>query len=823
MLTRLGGFLYTGPSGVVIDQCGCVGSEKLGATSMKIAMQRRKAHLLLGTLNICLVIGLTGPSLSAQNDDDGGQVPDVPVAPADVVPADVTPPAAAVPRQDGGEAAQVPIPPLPAGVSYDIAGFELEYVRQLPTLPDLRTLLTIALPVAVNDGVVDVADEAAVTLEQLGTMPFTQVTSEGLEAIIGGLRDALARNAGLACTVAADPSQLDPGSGELRNLPASGRLTLLISYEGRVYPISGFELSYAIDSPKGAPDEAEVLNRATARLTPIEGGYVAWRPDVAAVDVSVAELTGDPPLLLSAGALQAVLEATRDALTGRGFMAVRVIPAPGQLGQGMRDSRPEGVTTFELQVALGRVAEVRTLATGDRIAKENRINHPLHESIRARSPFQPSGSASGSTLLNKHELDEYLFRMSRHPGRRVDAAIAPADDPLGIALDYIVTENKPWLAYVQLANVGTPQTGRLRYRAGFIHNQLTKNDDILRLDGITGDFDDTWALSGSYEAPLGDSESLRWKVMADISEFGASDVGFVGQGFRGKSWSVAGELVWNFYQHRELFVDAVAGVRYLNTEISNTLLALEGDQGFVLPYVGIRAERSTLTASTSAAAVLEFQPNLGIDDVELGQLGRFNPDEEWMVFKWDLAHAFYLEPVFNKAAWRDTSTPESSTLAHEIALRFRGQYAFGNRLIPQLEQVAGGLYSVRGYPESVAVGDTTIIGTVEYRFHVPQAFGISVEPGTLFNEPFRMKPQYPYGRADWDLVLRGFVDFGWTHASDKLFFEDDQTLVGAGVGIEFVFKRNMEARIDWGFALHDVDDEVNAGSNRIHFSLTFLY
>ena len=42
----------------------------------------------------------------------------------------------------------------------------------------------------------------------------------------------------------------------------------------------------------------------------------------------------------------------------------------------------------------------------------------------------------------------------------------------------------------------------------------------------------------------------------------------------------------------------------------------------------------------------------------------------------------------------------------EVALSVRGQYSFDDRLIPQNEDVAGGLYSVRGYEESETAGDT---------------------------------------------------------------------------------------------------------------------
>ena len=152
------------------------------------------------------------------------------------------------------------------------------------------------------------------------------------------------------------------------------------------------------------------------------------------------------------------------------------------------------------------------------------------------------------------------------------------------------------------------------------------------------------------------------------------------------------------------------------------------------------------------------------------------------------------------------------------------QYAFGNRLVPQAEVVAGGLFTVRGHPESSVAGDNAIIGRFEYRYHVPRAFAIDPEPDELWGEAFRTAPQYVYGRPDWDLVLKGFLDVARVTINDRLSFESNETLVGIGVGAEFVFKRNFNVRLDWGFALRDVDSaSVNSGSNRLHVQATIMF
>ena len=50
----------------------------------------------------------------------------------------------------------------------------------------------------------------------------------------------------------------------------------------------------------------------------------------------------------------------------------------------------------------------------------------MHERHRTRSPIQPyvEGEEPQRDLLRKDALDRYLFHLSRHTGRRVDASVA---------------------------------------------------------------------------------------------------------------------------------------------------------------------------------------------------------------------------------------------------------------------------------------------------------------------------------------------------------------------------------------------------------------
>lgn len=628
--------------------------------------------------------------------------------------------------------------------------------------------------------------------------------------------------------------------------------------DGQPYLVARIVLEYSAAHPEN-PELGTLLNLQVG-LTPVPEGYVAPRPGAPVVLRRISELglagAEGKPVFLYGSALRAIGQRVVRELNKRGLIVVFVEPNPEDI-DALSDSQddlrlhPE-TDPMRLIIRLGAVKELRTVAAGDRKIKGERINNPLHAYVKAGSPLQgppaaapapgrPARSpeeqpeeqpaepaeapeAQRGSLIRRDQLDDYVARLNRHPGRRVDVAIAPADadSPGEVLVDYLVNENNPWTIYAQVSNTGTRNTDLWRERFGFSNTQLTGNDDILRLDFITAGFQDTSALIASYEFPIG-SDALRGRVYGSLSEFTASDVGLGGENFTGTGWNIGGEGIWNLYQKHDLFVDGVAGFRAQRVCVENEVLEVAGNATFYIPYVGVRASRETEASSSYGALTLES--TIGNPSQEqVDNMGRAEPDKNWTVLQYEAGTSFFLEPIFFPDARRPQ---DGATLAHEMAISLHGQWAFDNRLIPNAEDTAGGLSTVRGYPESVVAGDSTIIGTLEYRFHLARAMGVEPDPTAtpLFGQPFRYRPQQAYGQADWDLILKTFLDAGRVVNSDRLEFETDETLVGTGLGVELQIMRNFSARVDWGIALTQVSggEEVSAGSNRFHISLTLLY
>jgi hemolysin activation/secretion protein len=599
-------------------------------------------------------------------------------------------------------------------------------------------------------------------------------------------------------------------------------------------PISmtGFEYMYARPHPDLPSFES--IGDATVRLVRTPGGFVA-RADEGSL-VRLGDLGADGPANLYRSAVNACMLAIVNWFGEQSVAGVYVVPDFDRGLEMFQDGELDdfrdqfGLTTFPIRIYSAQVSRVKTIASGDRVATEDRLNSKIHARIAADSPLQPyAGEGARSDLLRLEPLNTYAYRLSRHPGRRVDVAVADARDPsnpdtLGDAeVQYLVQEIKPWTVYFQLSNTGTEETNEWRERFGFVHNQLFGFDDILTVDYITADFRDSHALLASYNIPLNTEGTVRLNMNGGWTRYKASDVGVQDESFSGESFFGGAELSVNIFQRDDFFIDAYGGARYHDIEVVNEGLADGvGRDQIMVAEVGLRAERRRAEYQFGADVGLGVSLNdiSGADKAELELLGRLDPDEDWTVLNWGSDLSFYLDGV---GEWN----PRPSRLVHELAFRFSGQYAFNNRFIPNEEIVGGGLYTVRGYPESAVAGDTGVFGSVEYRFHLPRALPDDSTPPSAFGKPFRVAPDGAGGRPDWDLVLKTFFDIGRITNSQRLGFERDETLMSTGLGAELVIANNLSFRTDWGIVLDEIGSDtpqaVSVGSQRWHFVFTVLY
>lgn len=590
------------------------------------------------------------------------------------------------------------------------------------------------------------------------------------------------------------------------------------------YDFSALRLAYDKVHP-----ELPLVESFYALRVPLDLSGEVIEVSDAKAGVSIGEVLEVRDRAITVSALNEISRAIVADLNSRGIVGVLVAPDPFQIDPATAADIRIDERELRLKIWVGLVSDIRTVGTGTRFGEGQVVNHPAHGRIARLSPARPWSEGDRGArrdLIRKDVLDSYVHRLNRHPSRRVDLAVSASTDegqePNSVALDYLVHETKPWLAYLQVSNTGTDATNEWRERLGFVHNQVTGRDDIFRADFVTASFDDSYAAIVSYEAPFIGTDLLRAKVYGNWSDYTARDIGLPGQDLTGTTWTFGGEVIGTVYQKKSYFVDAFAGIRSEAIEVENDLAATSGDTDFLIGSVGLRSEQSVPTRSIYSEVALDFVLSGGDED-QIPGLGRLRAEDSWTMLRWDTGASFYIEPLLAPGGWKQESG-FGSTLASEIALGFRGQYSFGDRLIPQQQHVVGGLYSVRGYEQSAAAGDSAFVVSAEYRVHIPQLLGISSETGSLFGEPFRFRPDRAYGSADWDLILAAFVDYGQTMVEDADSFESDEDLLGVGLGLGFEFRRNLRVRADWGFALEDLENgRTESGDSELHVVATLAF
>ena len=589
--------------------------------------------------------------------------------------------------------------------------------------------------------------------------------------------------------------------------------------QGPFYPVSAFEFEYALDHPRQIPVE-ELLDLEIG-LTGQPGVLTAPRPVDRTMRMRLSALP--PNVVLSASAIQHVTRYIVSVFNRRGYNGVIVTVPDIEEGTG-RDLRPPGVTTLRLRIWTGRVERLTTFADGERwqgLGADERTNNEAHDWIRERSPVQPGGLRA---ILDVPALEDYAAQLSRHPGRRVDAELHPGDHPGTTNVNLRIAESKPWRVFAEYSNTGTSNTTKNRERFGFVDTQLTSRDDVLDIRYTTGDFDSVHAVVGSYEAPFTlNAPELRGRVRGYYSHYDASEVAFDTLGFKGDEAGGDASLVWQAFQHHQLFVDLVAGAGYqdMTTTGGQFTGGANGHAGFAVPRVALEGQRDTATSSLRFGTGLQA----GFTDAskeDLRNLGNDKVGKQFTMFDWGARFAFFLEPLINPAGWENPENPTDSTLAHEIALGFSGQYSF-DRLVPQYQAIAGGLDTVRGAKQAELASDNLVLGRAEYRLHLPRLFRPDATPIELpLIGPFHTRPAQVFGLPDWDFVVSVFTDVAYSFATDEVATDSPGTLWSAGVGAELQLLRNLIISTDVGYMLHGSQGS-ETGDTRANVVATLLY
>lgn len=534
------------------------------------------------------------------------------------------------------------------------------------------------------------------------------------------------------------------------------------------------------------------------------------------------------------------------ALIANGYYGVAVTVDPDQIDLETGDDyREEGDTSLTLRIWLGEVIEQRTIAKGGRIKGDDPINHPFHKKIIEKSPFHEY-SQEGEFLINKNYLDKYVERLNQNPRRRVDVSLASGGAPGKVVLDYIVSEAKPWTAYLQVSNTGTEATGEWRERIGLVHYQLTNNDDILSLDYLTAEFDRANAVLASYELPLIRPDYLNFKADFKYSDFAAENILQDNlSDSEGETFSYGTEFIYTPFFWKQHAFSATFGVLGEDIKfLSSTPNPDEGQVTLLSPYLRLEASKQKQLHQSTFSISYEENVNTSDDnETNLLLLGRSNSTVDHKIVRFDLYQSFFIEPLLPSYYKVKQDKWLANSLIHELAFSLSGQEALEDvRLITQKQIYGGGFFTVRGYNESAARGDSGLVGSAEYRIHLarllrPASMLEEVDPekqvpDRKVRNRFNYRAPSLYGIPDWNFLVRGFFDWAsFSFNGDKSVDETEQDLRSVGLGFEFQYRSNLNIRLDYGIVMEELfndfnntlEDDADEGDSRFHFLATFSF
>ena len=601
------------------------------------------------------------------------------------------------------------------------------------------------------------------------------------------------------------------------------------THKSGVYPVQSIEIMY-FDHHKDYIPYPELLE-AKVCLTK-EDNVFTYDENEKCTPTSLNEFEDlDQPEYFDKKALKAISKSLVQYFNKKGIHGVQVKVYYKQISDSGKDLRSNDDLSLKFVVKTAKIGKISTKAhTKDKEIHEN-LKH--HARFINKAPIKPTDTKNGEkgSLFYKDRLDDYLFYLNRHPSRRVDINIRPLmEDEIG--LEFLVREAKPWFVWFNVANTGTYHTARdygtkeWIETIGFAHNQLSNNDDIFRAMYSTDSFQTVHAAYLTYEAPLFWPDKSRWGISGGYNRFISTELGVFTSLFKGEQWPVSGKLVFLLYQYKNLFIDLIPSLEFRHIYVKNPVTGLthgreKGRQNFLFPQLALEVQQTLPGYRFFFNFSVNMTPNakLGEDRDQLDLLGRNDISKKWWFLAGDALYSFYIDPMLYHASKVDIP------LINEIALRFRGQWSFNYRLIPQIKPILGGFNTIRGYPESILSGDNFYIANVEYLLHIPRMLPPSATTNKkVWGKEFYLKPKYKGGPTDWDLIFRAFLDVGRVTNNNPVAFELDQTLIGTGIGMEFIFSDFLYARWDLGFRGRSVRElNLKHGDARHHGTITFVF
>lgn len=384
------------------------------------------------------------------------------------------------------------------------------------------------------------------------------------------------------------------------------------------------------------------------------------------------------------------------------------------------------------------------------------------------------------------DLEDSLYFLNQHPDRKAKAYLIAGADPGTSDIILKAQDKRPFHGSYEFSNRGTKLTHLSHHTANFKHGNFMGlgHDFNASFTGAeegafsAGSFQyavpfrqngTTFDLSGSF------ADSLLVKHLKRLE-------------IEGESWTLVPGVTQNLIRKPSLQFDLSAALEVKDSETLVDDRRSAFDRMRVLRF-GPRVAFQNRSGRTTASYDVHWGiPGLlgGLDAVD-PRASRRDSGNEFTYYTANVSHV--------RRVWREAL----------MVLRANAQWTDDN--LTSLEQFrAGGAYSVRGYPESEALGE--------------KGYGFSAELGApLWFIP--KKATIPKTKTKWRKALRlvGFLDGAKTFSNTRLTDTSvkDKFLLSVGYGLRVNLERDLAFQVDVGYPIGD--DSSDEDRPQTHFSM----
>lgn len=529
-------------------------------------------------------------------------------------------------------------------------------------------------------------------------------------------------------------------------------------------------------TPAAADAEPGNSPAAASRAVQGEGNQAESEPTF---EINDFVISGDT--LFPSGQLADLL----DELTGNDRTAADVERARDTLERYYHDAGyPTVVVNIPEQSADG--GEIRLQVVESRIGA-TRVSGNRHFSTEQIMGMLPSLAPGALLFVPAVQLE--VGKVNRNPDLKVVPAIVPGKTPGTVDVELKVEDRSSLHGSLELNNRYSSDTTPLRLNAGLHYDNLWSRLHSLSFQYQVSPENPSQVevYSGSYTMPApwcADQSLVLYGVNSD------SNTAF-GEGFHtvGKGSIIGARAIIPLPTLGPYGHSAVLGLDYKKFD------ELTGASGSSAADVNTPVEYLPFSFSYSGSLP------------DSGGLTLFNAGLN-LSFRGAVAQ----QDTFQNKRFNARGNYVSATMGLErrqqlpgavgFLLKMDGQFS-DQPLISNEQFSAGGMESVRGYPESSALGDNAFHATTE--LSAP-----NLSPRLGLGERFHVVPYLFYDCAAL-----------WTR--DVLSGQESTTnLQGAGIGVRGILFRDLEYQVDWAYALSDTSS-TRAGDTLVHFKLKYQF